>query len=331
MKASKTSSLKRLITTGGIAALMLVPGTGTVAADNPGSTQAEEAIAKGVVAAANGDTKSLEQQAINSALQEATGVAEDTMKQWLPTFELGMQANTNGKPVFDVLGLMPLHETEQDLFFTQDSLFYTDSRTTLNLGLGYRHLSDNDTVLYGVNAFYDHEFPYDHSRASIGAEIRTSVAELNMNMYQHLSEWREGRNGQIEKAMDGYDLEAGIAVPYVPAVMVYAKHFEWNADDGGTDLKGNRYSVAGDIYPGLEIELGRDYFQGSTVQDKNFVKLSLNIIELMDGASKAKPLFSDTAWTLSSMREHRYDKVRRENLIQKQTGAGSFTATVSGI
>ena len=57
-------------------------------------------------------------------------------------------------------------------YFTQGSVFYEDNRTTLNLGLGYRKLSDNKMLLTGINAFYDHEFPYDHGRTSIGFEAR---------------------------------------------------------------------------------------------------------------------------------------------------------------
>ena len=33
--------------------------------------------------------------------------------------------------------------------------------------------------MYGLNAFYDHEFDYDHSRASLGGEIKSSFLELN--------------------------------------------------------------------------------------------------------------------------------------------------------
>jgi adhesin/invasin len=38
--------------------------------------------------------------------------------------------------------------------------------------------------MLGVNAFYDHEFPYDHGRYSIGLEARSTVGEVNANMYQ---------------------------------------------------------------------------------------------------------------------------------------------------
>jgi hypothetical protein len=40
--------------------------------------------------------------------------------------------------------------------------------------------------------------------------------------------------------------------------------------------------------------------------------------------------FSDTAYKLESMEDRRYEKVRRENIIVKQIGAG-FTAKAVGV
>ena len=70
----------------------------------------------------------------------------------------------------------PLSDQEdiENTIFTQVSAFYTDNRTTLNAGLGYRRLVSDNTLMLGVNAFYDHEFPYDHGRYSIGLEARST-------------------------------------------------------------------------------------------------------------------------------------------------------------
>jgi hypothetical protein len=43
-----------------------------------------------------------------------------------------------------------------------------------------------------------------------------------------------------------------------------------------------------------------------------------------------QPLFSQNAYSLSSMENKRYDKVRRENLIVKQKRNASFTVNVIG-
>ena len=37
--------------------------------------------------------------------------------------------------------------------------------------------------MYGLNAFYDHELDYDHSRTSLGGEIKSSFLELKNNIF----------------------------------------------------------------------------------------------------------------------------------------------------
>ena len=95
------------------------------------------------------------------------------------------------------------------------SAFYQDNRTTLNAGLGYRRLAFDNTLMLGVNAFYDHEFPYDHGRTSLGFEARTTMGEINANKYWATTKDKVGKQGFTERALDGYDIEGGIALPYM--------------------------------------------------------------------------------------------------------------------
>ena len=57
--------------------------------------------------------------------------------------------------------------------------------------------------------FMTHEFDYDHSRASLGGEVRSSFLELNYNQYFSQSDSRTGKGGVAEEVLDGYDLELG--------------------------------------------------------------------------------------------------------------------------
>ncbi len=67
--------------------------------------------------------------------------------------------------------------------------------------------------MYGLNAFYDHELDYDHQRGSIGAEIKSSILELNTNHYFAISNEKTGKNNVKEEVADGYDLEIGAHIP----------------------------------------------------------------------------------------------------------------------
>ena len=85
-----------------------------------------------------------------------------------------------------VLVVRPLSDPSNitNTIFTQGSLYFSDEgRKTLNLGLGDRFLTLDNKLLLGANIFYDHEFPYDHGRTSLGLEAKSSVGEINYNKY----------------------------------------------------------------------------------------------------------------------------------------------------
>lgn len=261
----------------------------------------------------------------------AIGAAQIAGKQYLPTFELGLSFAENNKPVFGVLGVLPLFESKDlsNTVFSQLSSYRTDGRTTVNLGLGNRHLVADERVMLGVNVFYDHEFPYAHARTSVGGEIRTSVVEFNTNFYQAQSGWKSGRDGLAEKAMGGYDAELAVALPYMPLVKAYGRHFQWNATDGAANINGNALSLRASLMQGITIEAGRTFYSGGVQPNSNIIAVQVDFVRLFNPLPETRPFFASQAYAFESMREHRYDKVRRENIIQKQVGRG-FIVTASG-
>ena len=100
-------------------------------------------------------------------------------------------------------------------YLSQFSLSTFDDSETLNLGLVWRKLSPNNTLMYGGNVFYDREFNTDHSRIGFGLELKSSVYDLNFNLYEALSN-KETVDGALEEAADGYDLEVAMYLPYLP-------------------------------------------------------------------------------------------------------------------
>jgi adhesin/invasin len=178
-------------------------------------------------------------------------------------------------------------------------------------------------LLLGANVFYDQEFPYDHKRGGIGFEARSSVAELNANKYYRISTWNAGYNGIQEKALSGHDIELGVPLPYMNWAKVYAKRFKWEGVTTASDIQGGDLSLRANLPFGLSVEGGKRNFSTNGNSDENFVRLTWN----SNPPTDEKPLtICNEAYTLTSMEEHRYDKVRRENIIQKQKG-GKFKIT----
>ena len=259
------------------------------------------------------------QDAINQATSLATTKTKSYLDTLFPTVEVSLSKGLNDDHlVGGILVVSPLSDPKNVLntTFTQGSIFLHDDRKTVNLGLGHRVLEFDKKLLLGANAFYDHEFPYDHQRTSIGLEARSSVGEINANKYWALTKWKKAGISD-ERALDGQDIEAAIPLPYVNWAKASVRHFKWEGVDGASDLKGNDYSLRAEvpIFRGLSIEAGvRDF---DNKKDEHFVRLTYSPKAPVD-TLKTPQLVSNEAYTLTSMEDRRYEKVRRENLIVKQ-------------
>jgi hypothetical protein len=274
----------------------------------------------------------LKSEALSSINSGATGITKSFLEKYFPTVEVSLDLLESNKPTSSLLILAPLSDPDdvKNTFFTQDSVYYQDNRTTINMGLGYRRLEMDNKLLLGVNAFYDHEFPYNHGRTSIGLEARSTVGEINFNRYWAASGWKNGADGLEEHALGGTDLEAGVPLPYMNWAKLYVRGFIWNAYDGVADLKGNDISLRAQapFMQGLSIEAGHRNFNNLPGED--FIKISYNLMSIMKPQA-AQPLISQNAYSLSSMENKRYDKVRRENLIVKQKRTKDFSIQFVGI
>jgi len=268
-------------------------------------------------------------RALSLGSQKSEKLLRDEFFSKLDNTEFSMRVG-DGKPVFEILTVQPLSESEdkRNTFFTQLSAGGHDGRTTLNLGVGYRRLTEDKTWLLGVNAFYDHELPYDHQRGSVGLELRSTVAELNLNRYIAISGYRMDRDGIQARALGGHDIEFGVQAPYLPRVKLYAKAFSWYGEDGQRDTKGADYSVRGMISPEVSIEIKRTNYELTTLRDATRVMLTYRVTsQSQKKAFGATPFVTKTPYQMQSMEPFRLEKVRRENRIIKQK---KFSLTASG-
>jgi hypothetical protein len=271
----------------------------------------------------------IETKVTQAIANEGVGVAKSFLEKYFPTVEISYTTGLYGKPTTGVLVVAPLSDRSdvKNTLFTQVSTFYTDNRTTVNLGLGYRRLEWDNKLLLGANLFYDHEFPYDHQRTSVGLEARTTVGEVNFNQYWGISGWQDGRGQFEERALGGTDLEVGVPLPYMNWVKFYARGFIWDRVDGVNDLKGHDLSLQATIN-GWSVSAGKRSFNGLT--DNDFMQVSYNF--MADKPTEKMEWFSSQAYQLASMEDRRYDKVRRENIIIKQTRSGNKIGfNVSGV
>ncbi|MBF8733671.1 inverse autotransporter beta domain-containing protein [Pseudomonas guariconensis] len=124
--------------------------------------------------------------------------------------------------------LLPVHDTEKHLLFTQGSIHRTDDRNQANLGVGVRRF--NDGYMVGVNTFFDHDLSRSHSRLGVGVEYWRDYLKLSANGYHRLSNWRTSPDlvDYEERPANGWDVRAEGWLPSMPQLggkLTYEKYY----------------------------------------------------------------------------------------------------------
>ena len=289
----------------------------------------------------NKDTKEL----VKNSIDEIVFFIKENISKYLgitfPTVETEISSGLTNSVTGGITVVTPLSNSKNihETIFLQGSFFLTNedrNRQTLNIGLSDRFLITNEKLLVGLNSFYTQEFPYDHKRASIGIEAVSNIGEINLNKYYRLSTWNTGYNNIQEKTLDGQDINVGISLPHMNWAKIYLKKFRWESVSNGSDLKGNQFSLKTSLPYGFAIEIGKKSYSTannsdysvSDLSDENFFKLTwnLNLIEQNNFS-----LFSDDAYSLSSMQNRRYTKVKNESFIQKSYARNVSSSGVAAL
>ena len=258
----------------------------------------------------------LKNKATNKITSELNKSLTSGLANIFPTAEVSLSSGKTQKVKGNILVVMPFSDIDdkKNVTFTQGSLYFSDNdQETLNLGIGQRRLLDNENLMLGANMFFDEEFTSRHRRASFGLEAITSVGSLRANQYYGLSGWKTVKGIQ-EKALDGHDMEVGAPLPYLPWTNVYYRTFEWEGASGVGDLKGDEMSLEANLPFGLNVEVGKRSNDNSS-KDREFVSLTWRCCYKSDQQTFG---ISDKAYSLTSVADQRFQKVRRQNLIVKQ-------------
>ena len=132
--------------------------------------------------------------------------------------EFNLEFNEHEEPSFSLLAVRDLDKQDNSNLFTQFS-FHTqeinnEGRYITNLGIGYRALNEDKTMMLGMNTFYDYEFE-GHARASIGLEAKASILDFTANSYHKLTNMQVV-NGTEEQVLTGHEINLASQIPYMP-------------------------------------------------------------------------------------------------------------------
>ena len=182
-------------------------------------------------------------------------------KPWMRRTTLSFQFQEGWKPLYSVETVQPLghyDEKSRDVWFTQQRISRaSDIGTTLNVGIGYRRISQDDRRLYGAHLFYDHRFLRHHDRLSGGLEYMSGESEFRFNWYNSTSDERvlDANLHTLERVANGYTLEYGKTFKNARWARVYVEGYHWN-QERQADKNGLRVGSELQLTPRVSVDMG---------------------------------------------------------------------------
>lgn len=231
--------------------------------------------------------------------------------------EVSIDLRENFSPDFSILGVREVAPMTDGTFFTQFSLFNTeadtgeggDERIIGNLGFGARKLLNNNTLMVGLNNFYDYDLENEHQRGSLGAEVRSAVLEFNYNNYYKIKDGNESEN-----VMEGWDYRLASQIPYIHWAKIFISSYEWYGQ-ARQDVEGTKYGSDAMLTSSLNLELAYDDKEKASSKDEWYAKLQF-IHPPRDNGPTAADGISSTMWKENKdMSDELLSKVERQNKI----------------
>ena len=219
---------------------------------------------------------------------------------------------------FEILGVRDISSKENSNLFTQFSIHTqevnNDDRYIGNLGLGYRFLNTDQSMMFGVNSFYDRDITEDHSRISFGLEAKSSILDFTLNKYIKTTNMLV-INGSEEQALSGLDYNISSQIPYMPWTVFNFQGYRWENEKAKEDTKGRVYSLEMALLPSLQFDLSRDVSAVNGVDDADIAKLTYVYPPRENKPTLRDGLVANAAFEKKNMKYELKEKVRRNNNI----------------
>ena len=215
------------------------------------------------------------------------------------------------KPTFSIMSVNEIKKLDNGTIFNQTSINTHDGDETINIGFGTRRLLNDNTMILGANAFYDHQLTESHERVGVGVEAITSDFDLRYNHYSAMSGRRTNAEGTIERALDGWDLRGDYHLPIDHDVNIFVSAFEFENPESVSSYKetGNKFGLDAKV-GNFAIEAG--YMDDNQENDAYFG----NIKYVVNFGSDNQDHSSSNSKSLTDVSDRLYEPVKRENKIR---------------
>ena len=225
--------------------------------------------------------------------------------------------------------VVPLWNGGRHAIFTQPGFVFWkglegEERFDGNIGLVYRAELTRGLIA-GASIFYDHDFQIGHSRVSGGLDLQSGFFRFGANYYHPLSEIEDGREGFIEEALRGGDLQ----FTFERDVVRLGSTIGYWEYDGGEDVEDEWKTSFGldfgvRILPGVFAEASWERHKDNIVLDERiFAGLAFKF---------SLPDFEGASYGDGSMSANLYKIVDREKriLYEERVGVPSVSIVRTG-
>ncbi|MDU8350495.1 Ig-like domain-containing protein [Pseudomonas syringae pv. actinidiae] len=270
------------------------------------------------------DAKDMQALLAGMANTASTTAVKDWFSAHHATAQMNVGMGESGVRTGSFDLLMPIFDNKNDdLLFTQlgirrSNQFSEDYRTTLNLGMGYRHQVDK--WLLGVNSFYDRDMTGKNERLGLGMEAWTDNLKLSANSYLRLSDWKKSPDIEdyLERPANGWDMRAEAFLPSYPQLSGKVMYEQYYGDQvslfgGSSRQKDPSASTVGLSYTPIPlVSISADYRRGQNGLSETSMLVGLNY---RIGDSWKQQLSPDQVRATKLLESARYDLVSRRNDI----------------
>lgn len=254
-----------------------------------------------------------------SILGRSLHLARGSGLPYLKNIEVeGGVTDTNGQ--FSILSVQPWWENRKSGHFLFNQVSWQrealdtddgDADDTVNFGMAYRRLLNEDKLLVGANVFFDHQFDQKHHRLSLGLDARTDLYSVSANRYLALSKWRTIDALYETRALSGWDLEVSGQLQEYPELTGFLRAYKWDSLLGVKDIYGLNSTIEWSPVPALVFS------GGVTDENKRAPDLRFAMRVRMNFDQPIEEQFRRRT-AIASVADRVFERVRRENVIRTQ-------------
>ena len=215
-----------------------------------------------------------------------------------------------------ILGVRDVLPSDNSNLFTQFSLhtqeINSDKRIIGNLGLGYRILNADQSMMFGANTFYDQDLEESHKRVGLGFEAKAAILDFNYNLYQKATNVKLVSDIK-EQVLSGQEYNISSQIPHMPWTVFNFQGYRFENEKAVQDTKGIIYSLEMALSPSLQFDIEKDNSSVNSAEDEWSYRVTFAHPPKNDKPTLANGVLSEEKFVKKNMKNTLKDKVRRNN------------------